>query len=132
MENKITNKQYVGYTKQSVKSYMVQRKYDATRKDLLSTRYLYKSIRKHGWDNFTWRIITIVETLNEAKSTEIFFIKEYKTKWPNGYNMTDTGVRTSAPKHMHLDENDRDPRVISKIRISIVNTYTKEIPKPII
>lgn len=55
---------------------------------------LCKAIRKYGENNFNVKIIDKVETWEEACKREIYYIKNLKTKIPNGYNMTDGGEGT--------------------------------------
>lgn len=48
---------------------------------------LYADIQKYGWDSFEKRLL--VERAGKADFAyrrEAFFIKKFKTLWPNGYN----------------------------------------------
>ena len=45
-------------------------------------------------DNFKSEILTEVETREDAWKFEQKFIKEYKTKYPNGYNMCNGGEKS--------------------------------------
>lgn len=54
--------------------------------------YLKNAINKYGWDNFEHIILKDgIESLDEANHYEQYYIKEYNTKAPNGYNLTDGG-----------------------------------------
>jgi hypothetical protein len=57
-----------------------------------SDYYFHRAIRKYGWNNFNWvtleHNVSDFEILNEL---EIYWIKEFDTKIPNGYNLNDGG-----------------------------------------
>lgn len=56
-----------------------------TKKD--GCRCLNNAIRKHGWDEFTKDIILECDN-DELNFYEAYFIKEYDSLAPNGYNLT--------------------------------------------
>lgn len=80
IENK---KQYVGITKFSIEERFSQH----TKRGFLLT----ESIQKYGEQNFSIELIEEVESAERAYELEIFYIQEYNTKVPNGYNLTDGG-----------------------------------------
>lgn len=51
---------------------------------------------KYGLDNFKTEILAEVETREDAWELEKQYIKELKTKYPNGYNMGDGGEGTTG------------------------------------
>lgn len=97
--NKINNKQYIG----QVYSYYVNNsrygingrwsKHKSASKNKnweKKCRALYTAIRKYGEDNFTCILIDVVD-VKDLNDKEIFYIKQYNTLSPNGYNLTEGG-----------------------------------------
>lgn len=90
IENTVTNKQYVGYTRNPTYRWNTHVKlatsgHDNTRK------ILYRSIRRHGIDKFVFRLIYCSRHKDAAKQMEIDTIKNLNTLAPRGYNMTKGG-----------------------------------------
>ncbi len=81
--NLLNYKKYVGITKFSLEERFSQH----TKKGFLLT----ESIQKYGEQKFSIELIEEVESSERAYELEIFYIKEYNTKAPNGYNLTDGG-----------------------------------------
>jgi len=81
--NLLNNKKYVGMTKFSLEERFLQH----SKKGFLLT----EAIRKYGEQKFSIELIEDVESAERAYELEIFYIKEYNTKAPNGYNLTDGG-----------------------------------------
>jgi len=81
--NIINSKQYVGITKFSLEERFLQH----TKKGFLLT----EAIQKYGEQKFSIELIEEVESAERAYELEIFYIKEYDTKAPHGYNLTDGG-----------------------------------------
>ena len=87
--NKINGKEYIGQTKLTLSLRKCLHIGSANnRKDKM---YFHSALRKHGPENFEWRIIAKAKTRKELSKLEIKFIKQLKTKVPNGYNLTDGG-----------------------------------------
>ena len=80
LENK---KQYVGITKFSI----TERFYQHTKRGFLLT----EAIKKYGEDKFSIELIEEVDTAGRAYELEQYYIKEYDSKVPYGYNITDGG-----------------------------------------
>lgn len=53
--------------------------------------YLHRAIQKHNKNNFQCEIICYCNSWDELCQKEIEYIKIFKTKKPNGYNLTDGG-----------------------------------------
>jgi group I intron endonuclease len=89
VKNKITNKSYIGKSK----NYLERFKVHIKNANLKINRRLYDSINCHGVEHFE---LVLVEDLGEvsrqvANEREAYWIKELNTVIPNGYNMTGGG-----------------------------------------
>lgn len=98
LTNKVNNKIYFGYTKQSLNKRFYGH-YKEPRNTIIS-----RSIRKHGPDNFAKEVVLECTNESDAKFIETFLIYRYETnviKFPygNGMNMTDGGEGSSGYKH---------------------------------
>jgi group I intron endonuclease len=81
--NLLNYKKYVGITKFSLEERFLQH----TKKGFLLT----EAIQKYGKQKFSIELIEEVESAERAYELEMFYIQEYNTKAPNGYNLTDGG-----------------------------------------
>lgn len=99
--NTITGKCYVGQTRSHRLNHTKYRPFGhmgrfkdhiheahSTKKNIC--RYLNSSILKHGSEHFTCELLTTCE-ISELDCYEVHYIKEFNTKFPNGYNLTDGG-----------------------------------------
>ena len=77
------NKKYVGLTKFSI----TERFYQHVKRGFLLT----EAIKKYGENKFFIELIEEVDTAGRAYELEQYYIKEYNTKVPYGYNLTDGG-----------------------------------------
>ena len=96
--NTIKNKCYIGQHINSTK-YSLEDRMNLHKNPGSGCRYIRNSIQHHGWKNFTYSVICCCinggqERLDEL---EIYFIKEYKTLCPSGYNLTDGGRGGGIP-----------------------------------
>lgn len=76
-------KKYVGITKFSLNERFSQH----IKRGFLLT----EAIQKYGCQNFSIDLIEEVESAERAYELEQYYIREYNTKVPNGYNLTDGG-----------------------------------------
>ena len=83
ISNLENNKKYVGLTKFSI----TERFYQHVKRGFLLT----EAIKKYGEDEFFIELIEEVDTAGRAYELEQYYIKEYNTKVPYGYNLTDGG-----------------------------------------
>lgn len=90
IENKITNKKYVGKTNDLRKRWTDHINKCNQNKDNFQ---LYNSMRKHGINNFDITSIYQSNNHDHILSLEKYFIREYDT-YKNGYNMTYGGEGT--------------------------------------
>ncbi len=86
LTNRLNGKQYVGQTRRPLEERLNE--HQRNRRDAL---YVDRAIRKHGFNNFSVEIIEVCFTATELNYWEIFWIAELRTKFPNGYNLTDGG-----------------------------------------
>ena len=85
--NVINGKQYVGQT-----SDIKRRDYKFYNTNIYyANEYLTEDRNKYGLDNFKTDILEETNTREKAWELEEKYIKEYNTKYPNGYNITDGG-----------------------------------------
>lgn len=94
--NKLNNLKYIGVTKNLSDRLNKGHRFAKSK--------LGNSIKKYGWDNFTTEIIAEVDSYEEAWALECRFIAEFKTKYPDGYNMTDGGEGATNPTQETRDK----------------------------
>jgi group I intron endonuclease len=95
--NLVNNKVYIGKTVYSLEHRKKQHISDAK-----ANRYnmlLHRAIMKYGEDNFCWEILDKVMFSDLLMDLEKFYIKKYKSRFPNGYNLTDGGEGITGHKH---------------------------------
>lgn len=86
IENKITNKLYIGYTNKSINERLDQHIKNAKSK---INRRLYDSMNHYGYDNFSISKIDECETQSKVQELESWYIYLLDSKNPDkGYNMT--------------------------------------------
>jgi len=134
---KVTNLQngkiYVGQTikaleirkKEHLKNYKTEKK--------LSSPYFYYSINKYGEDNFKWDIIDMADSQEELNNKEKYWIREFNSLVPNGYNMTEGGQfgRIYGEAEERRQKNSKETK-IELYGIKVININTKEIYKTIV
>ena len=94
-----SGKVYIGQTKQKFE----KRLQSHLSKSKSSNLYLYKSIRKYGWDNFIKEVVLDKIAEDKIDDLERQYIKELNTLAPNGYNLESGGN-----KNKHLSEEHRN------------------------
>jgi len=86
--NKINGMKYIGITSQKPEDRW------GCNGNKYKQSYFKNAIKKYGWDNFLHEIVFTGLSEEDAKYLEKLFIKGFKTKKPNGYNLTDGGDGT--------------------------------------
>lgn len=81
--NNENKKQYVGITKFSLEERFSQH--------IKRGFILTEAIQKYGQQKFSIELVEEVESAERAYELEQYYIKQYDTKVPNGYNLTDGG-----------------------------------------
>lgn len=118
------NMQYVGQTIQTIQQRFSGHKSSANCKT--DNTYLHKAMNKYGIENFEVKEITSVEldTLEdlseELNFLEKYYIAEYNTLIPNGYNLTQGGSECAELYKKKVDEYDLNKRFI-QTHDSIIN-----------
>jgi group I intron endonuclease len=87
----VNEKQYVGQTTRSDPFAYWRRVHLGTARNGAG-RYLHRAIRKHGEDNFTFEVIYAAFDQASLDEAEDFFILEFDTLAPNGYNLKRGGA----------------------------------------
>lgn len=85
--NKENGRCYVGQTWQNT-----ERRWRKTSKAYFSyknTEVFYKALQKYTWEGFESKIICECTTQEEMNRMEEFYIKQYNSLAPNGYNLRD-------------------------------------------
>lgn len=89
--NQINNKSYIGSTSRSPEIRWKEHKQEAAKG---TDYYLYRSMRHHGVENFTFEVIdrNSVELYSDLILLETDYIKKLNTLKPAGYNLTEGGI----------------------------------------
>ena len=83
------------------------------------SQFVYKAIKKYGWDNIHHIIIAENLEKSEAESMEVKLIKEYDSTNPNkGYNICSGGYVNSGFTFKHTEEAKRKISIASKGHIT--------------
>lgn len=92
MTNVANKKRYIGQTTRTLAERRAEHKYHAF--SLKTNNPLYASIRKHGWQSFSWKILLVAEN-NQLDSLEEQLIEAYGVlNRKIGYNLKKGGNRT--------------------------------------
>ena len=90
--NKINKKKYIGITGQ--KNYL--RRW-GTEGNGYRTQIFGKAIKKYGWDNFSHKILEVVDTQEQALERERYYIQKFKSNNKDyGYNISPGGQTISG------------------------------------
>lgn len=82
--NLLNGKKYIGQTIRPVRA-----RWSAHKRD---TRYpIGRAIAKYGKENFRFEILETVDSREELDEREIYWIREFNTIRPTGYNLTEGG-----------------------------------------
>jgi len=81
-------KRYIGLTIKSLERRKIEHKHHSKH----SNRKVYNAIRKYGWENVIWKILTTCSSEEEMKDKEKHFIKKFRTlEIEFGYNHREGG-----------------------------------------
>jgi len=98
--NNVNGKMYVGQTLDSFHRRYISHKYDCSHN--MRRNKLYNSMRKYGWDNFSFEILDFCDNPDRIDDLERFYIKRFDTI-QNGFNLDSGGNQN---KH-HSEETKR-------------------------
>lgn len=88
--NRVNGKVYVGQTIHKLKERRRSHEYEVKLKRF--DTYFYRALRKHGYENFNWKIIECCNSEEELNLAEEWYIRYYKTfvgfNYCCGYNST--------------------------------------------
>ena len=98
--NNITGESYIGYTTKGLEGREGRKSRHKGSADREDGFYFQRAIKKYGWNNFRWFLLeSNITDFTLLKQLEIYWIKEFDTKYPNGYNLTNGGDGTLGFHH---------------------------------
>ncbi len=119
-----SGKSYIGLTSKTIEQRLNGHKTSAY--TCMSENSFHQAIRKYGIENFTSEIlIDNIETLLEATSIEIYYIRFYNT-YRNGYNDT-KGGRGMNVDYRFFDEEWRKNIALSKTGTKLTQSHKDNI-----
>lgn len=139
--NIITGRQYVGQTKNNILN-----RFNDHARDKRSSRYLSSAIKKYGRENFKIEELVIAFSKEDLNYLETYFIENFNTMVPNGYNLSNgenrkgiiseqtrekmraakLGKKVKRTKPWSLESRLRKSREQGGKRIKSINLLTKE------
>lgn len=142
IRNYINEKVYIGQTTKNIEDRWKQHLYNAINSKTRN-QALYLAMRKYGVENFYIEELENVCDDLSLDDKEIYYIKEFNSLAPNGYNETLGGskfkddnpmyhdeIRTKVSKHFIGDKNPaKRPEVREKIRKSRLGTKASDETK---
>lgn len=94
--------------------------------------YLHRSMRKYGVENFSIKLIQEVVCKNKKdlndklNELEIYYISEYDTLRPNGYNISPGGGMVSPESKLYIDQYDLGGNLINENKtVNEIEKYLK-------
>ena len=97
--NTINGKMYIGQTINPVSRYNAHKSSYQNPNDKEYDSLLHRAFRKYGFENFQYEILAdSIDDIDLLNQLEIYYIKHYNTKTPNGYNVEDGGKNCKKPK----------------------------------
>jgi group I intron endonuclease len=116
----LTNKKYIGKTRQELEKRIKQHFKDRKRLNYL----FYRAINKHGWNTFIWGIIEECD-INLLDEREEYWISFYKTNQSQyGYNMS-SGGEFGIPREVLIECGKRNGAYARDNKIGVFS-LTKE------
>ena len=97
--NKKNGKRYIGQTINPNQRYNAHKSNYQNSNNTEYNSLIHKAFRKYGFENFDYEILAKdIDDINVLNELEIFYIKHFNSKAPNGYNVEDGGRNSSKPK----------------------------------
>lgn len=97
-KNLINGKQYIGQTINPKQRYNQHKSSAFNKKDKEYNSPLHRAFRKYGYENFKYTVLAETDDIDILNKLEIYFIKKYNTKIPNGYNIEEGGKNCKKPQ----------------------------------
>ena len=115
--NNFDDKLYIGLTtKKNAKERWYQHRYLARHLSTSDNSYLHRSMNEHGVDNFVFEVIEEVEN-EKLPEREQYWISQYNSYSPNGYNLTTGGEGTPGfSRPQSEEERKKKGESIKKFR----------------
>ena len=120
--NKINNKKYIGQTINPKDRFT---KHKSAINNVSDNEYntpLHRAMRKYGYENFDYEILSEAKTIEELNKLEIYYIEKLNTSIPNGYKiieLREAYARRESPKKIY-EEKYQDKMVFG----SFMNIWT--------
>ena len=97
--NKVNGKKYIGQTINPQLRYNAHKSSYQNPKDKEYDSLLHRAFRKYGFENFQYEILVKdIDSIDVLNELEIYYIKKFNCKTPNGYNVEDGGKNCTKPK----------------------------------
>lgn len=93
------NKWYIGQTIQNV-----NRRAKSGAGYLVYLNPFAEAIMKYGWDNMEQNILRLCTSQEEANYWEKFYIDQYNSVYPNGYNIQEGGKGYQRRSNYHFND----------------------------
>ena len=128
--NLVNGKLYIGKTTENSSTYWNMHK---NRAENGVNKILYAAMRKYGHENFSFEVVEEIrsnakEELNKTlNALEIHHIKNFKSKIPNGYNVTDGGEGLYG---MTFSKEHRNKIRLSKLGVARPESVRQKLRKP--
>jgi group I intron endonuclease len=125
--NIVNGKRYVGKT---VRTLDVRWRAHLSQMRRQENSALHRALLKYGPDVFERRVISQALNTEVLAQLETFWIRELRTKTPNGYNLTDGGEGSSGYRHdaaaIEKMSHPRSPEGCANIRAACQEPARKE------
>lgn len=95
--NKINGMSYIG------QSTNIERRHKEHRTKKCESSLFHDAITEYGFDNFDFSVIEICD-VKELNNKEVYYIKEYNTLFPNGYNVSEGGYSGHPMRLSSIDD----------------------------
>ena len=116
--NLINGKSYIGQSVNINKRFIAHKSAAFNTNNKKYNFPLYRAIRKYGIDNFRFDVLEEC-TESELNNKEKYYILEFQTLVPNGYNQDEGG--TSCPHYVKLSDDLVDA-IIQRLKTSVDNS----------
>ena len=126
IKNKINGKLYIGQTIQSL-----EKRWKAHLKKTSNCTILKNAIKKYGSKNFEVSIVSFCDNSEQMNKREIKYIKIFKSKHPNGYNVFGGGndYRHTKETKRKLSEINKNTIPPSRKDCRLTEKHKKQISK---